>query len=323
MTEPASPAEPVMPEPVPATPALRPPVLWPVLREMFSLLRRHWLRAFVLAGLSCVIVGLGCAVFSMLHYLIDRYSDHYLSWYWILSPVSLWLAVAPVGPVESGYWYAMYRLLMGEKVGAGGLFAGFRRSRLYLNLVAISLVMVAVPQVLYWIWAELPWQFCWEYYENIVTPGSPLDELVWSIPGIGWFISEFHFAGRTLILLPIQFSALVVFVGGKSWLGALAQSVILTFRHWRLALVLFAVMIAVSFDNWLRILLPSHYYYEGWMREVIWWVNFAGNSLIQWAKIAIEVTALVVVFREMLKCEAAAPPPECRPRALDSRGYVA
>ena len=69
-------------------------------------------------------------------------------------------------------------------------------------------------------------------------------------------------------------------------------------------------MIAVSFDHWLRILLPSHYYYEGWMREAIWWVNFAGNSLIQWAKIAIQITALVVVYREMLRREAAARPPE-------------
>ncbi|MCX5673737.1 MAG: hypothetical protein NTX87_01905 [Planctomycetota bacterium] len=284
---------------------------WPVLRAMLSLLRRHGLRAFVLAGLSSVIVGLGGGVFFTLPYLVTRYSDQYPSWYWILFPVATWLAVAPVGPVESGYWYAMYRLLMGEKVGVGNLFAGFRRLRLYLNLVAIMLVMVAVPQVLCWIWAELPWSFCWEYFENFVTPGSPLDQLIVSIPGIGWFIGKFHYAAQTLILLPIQWSALVVLVEGKSWPKALSGSVRLAWQYKHLVLLMLSVLVVLSCDTWLRALLPhSRDYFEGYSRFVYWlvdWGGLGGHAAITCAIMAIKSAALVTIYQAMRRGGTAQP----------------
>jgi len=297
MTESPSPAE-----LAPAKPAPQPPVVWPVLRSMLSLLRRHGLRVFLLAALMNLCMIPGALPAGIPYYLGDRFTVPDSTWYWILMVVAPLAMISPVLPIESGYSYALYRLLLGERAGAGALFAGFRHLRLYLNLVAVGLVATAAPQVLNWIWAQIPWDFCWAYYENIITPGSPLDELIWSIPGIRWFIGDFHACVLELILLPIQWSALVVFVGGKPWYRALAASTTLVLRQWRPALMFIAVMMVLYFRFWPKMLLP----HGGWF-------SLAGCALIEWAALAVQAVALVVIYREMLRREAAArdaTPPE-------------
>ncbi|MCX5655407.1 MAG: hypothetical protein NTY65_12235 [Planctomycetota bacterium] len=302
MTEPASPAEPAPLDPLPAapaatTPSLQPPVLWPVLREMFSLLRRHGLRSFLLAALMNLLMIPGAGLVAVPIYLRDRFEVLDVAWHWVLVVLLPYILIAPALPIESGNSYAVYRLLLGEKVGAGSLFAGFRRLRLYLNLMTVGLVVMLSRLALGWAWDELPWNFCWDYYENLVTPGSPLDELIWSIPGIRWFIGDFHAGALELILLPIQWAALVVFVGGKPWYRALADSATLVLRHWRHALMFIAVVMVLYFRFWPKMLLP----YGGWL-------SLAGCALIQWAALTVQTTALVVIYREMLKRDAAAPP---------------
>ena len=59
MTEPSSPAEPALPQAAPAEseaakPA--PPALWPVLRTLLSLLRRHGVRLFLLALVMSLLI---------------------------------------------------------------------------------------------------------------------------------------------------------------------------------------------------------------------------------------------------------------------------
>jgi hypothetical protein len=91
----------------------------------------------------------------------------------------------------------------------------------------------------------------------------------------------------------------MVFFGGKSWHQALVGSAVLALRYKRLALVFFAVLLALCVRYWFKALLPYG-----------WWLTLPGCALIEWATLSIQGTALVAVYREMINREAAAQPPE-------------
>jgi len=319
MTEPASPDEPAMPDPPPAepaavTPSPQPPVLWPVVRTLLSLLRRHGLRVYLFAVVIALSTAAIAIVLAMAQYgcVYSGIADK-LPMYYIV--MALWTVVTAVlGPLVGGYYLAVHQLLVGEKAGVRTLAAGYRSGRLFSRLAIVSGVLAASSLALYDLWSWLPWNFCWEYFSNIVTPGSPLDEMLGSIPQLGWLIGEFHFAVRTLIYLPILWALLEVIVACKSWPAALAGSARLAWRHKRLALVMLAVLVALSFESWVHALLPRQRdYLEGYTAfaySLAGWLILGGNALITCAVTAMKAAALVVVYREMRKNDGAVPPPE-------------
>ena len=319
MTEGPSPADPAIPDPPPAepaaaTPSPQPPVLWPVLRTMLALLRRHWLRIVIFTVVIFLSTAASTAVLVAVPYWCADYrtTSPLLMQYGLLA---LWAVLQAVwGPLEAGYLFTLYRLLGGETAGARTLVVGYRSRRLFFGLAAGSFVLTASHDALRVLWTYLPWDFCWEYFSNIVTPGSPLDALLGSVPRLGWFISEFHLAVRTLILLPIQWALLEVIVAAKSWPKALAGSAGLAWRNKRLALVFLAAVVALSFDVWLKRLLPSPRAYGedygDFVAQVLFCGQLAANVAINLAILAIKAAALVVIYREMRNREAAVQPPE-------------
>jgi len=216
--------------------------------------------------------------------------------------------------MEAGYSLMVHRLLSGEPGRFRTLFTGYRTWRLFSRLAIVSGVLVASDYALNCLWSWLPWDFCWDYFSNIVTPGSPLDELLGSIPHLGWFIGDFHYAVRALILLPIQWAALEVIVAGKSWPAALAGSVHLVWRHKSLALVMLGVLVVLSFDAWPRALLPNrHDYFQDYsyfVYKLVDWLHLGGNAAITCAVTAIKTAGLVVVYHAMRASDVAAQPPE-------------
>jgi hypothetical protein len=161
---------------------------------MLSLLRRHGLRIFLFGFVNILSLAAIATVLAMAQSgcVYSGIADALPMYYALLA---LWVVLAAVlGPLEGGYLLALHRLLVGEKAGILTLVVGYRSGRLFSRLAIVSGVLVASNFALYDLWSWLPWDFCWEYFSNIVTPGSPLDELLGSIPQLGWFIGEFHFA---------------------------------------------------------------------------------------------------------------------------------
>lgn len=289
-------------------------IWWPVLRTMLSLLRRHGLRillfAFVIIHSAAVTVILWGPVVYCFGFAGISPAEVMEFVYLAVLP----LVAAVAGPLESGYQLSVYRLLVGEKAGILTLVAGYRRIRLFLRLAVVSAALAACDRILDILWSRLPWDFCWDYFFNIVTPGSPLDQLLGSIPALGWFIGEFHFAAKALILLPIQWALLEVIVGGKSWPKALAGSARLAWRHKHLAMLLLGVVLVLSLDTWLRALLPHRQdYVVGYSHIVYWlvdWGGLAGHAAITCAVTAVKAAALVVIYHAMRKDDEAPVPAE-------------
>ena len=309
MTEPASPAEPAMPDP-----SSRLPVVWPVLREMFSLLRRHWLRILIFTFAILLSTGVSRAVLATVLYLPADYRTAIplLTHYGVMA---LWVVLQAVwGPLQAGYLLTLHRLLGGEKAGVRTLVACYCNGRLFWRLAAGLFVLTVSHDALRTLWTYLPWE---AWFGNFVAPDSPLFGMLQRIPASRWFTKEFHVAIQAMILLPIQWTLLEIIVSGKSWPKALAASAGLAWRHKRLALAFLAVSVALSFHVWLRVLLPNPWAYAEDYGELVTWlfaVQVVVNLAITLAIIAIEATALVVVYQAMLRREAAAPdgatPPE-------------
>lgn len=309
MTEPASPAEPAA-----ATPSPQAPVLWPVLRQMFLLLRRHGLRIAVFTVVIVLSTSVITWALNTFQYwcAYSRIEGELMTYY---VPVALWAVLRVVwGPLEAGYFLALHRLLGGEDAGVRTLVVGYRSRRLFWRLVAGAFVFIACRQALCELWNRLPWDFFWAYFGNVVPPDSPLFELLLKIPAVGWFVSEIHLAAQTLILLPLQWMLVEIIVAGKSWPKALAGSASLAWRHKRLALVFLAVEMVLSFDVWLRELLPHARDYVQDHSDLVFHLvdsaQLAGNTAITCAITAIDVAALVVVYRAMRASDAVAQPPE-------------
>jgi len=318
MTEPASPAEPATPAPLPpaefaaAPPSSQQPVLWPVLREMLLLLRRHGLRMFLISfEMSLMVFASSLLMASVVAAL--QYCGIPISLDWWPTYILVYAAVgAMIGPMEASYSLIAHRLLSGEPGRFRALFTGYGTWRLFSQLAIVSGVFVASDYALNCLWSWLPWDFCWDYFSNIVTPGSPLDEMIGSIPQLGWLIGEFHFAARALILLPIQWALLEVIVAGKPWLAAVAGSMHLAWRQKRLALVMLGVLVVLSFDTWPRALLPNrHDYFQQYsyfVYKLVDWLQLGANAAITCAVTAIKAAGLVVVYQAMRNRDAATQP---------------
>ncbi|MBE3100560.1 MAG: hypothetical protein IMZ44_25875 [Planctomycetes bacterium] len=283
-------------------------IWWPMLRTMLSLLRRSGLRLFLIAFVMSLLQLATVPLMVPVTWVLQHCGIESPMYWW--PTLALFGATAMVlsGPIAAGYSLIVHQVLGGEKGRVLTLFVGFRTLRLFLRLATVSVALFLSDYGLNLLWSYLPWDFCWDYFSNIVTPGSPLDELLGHIPALGWFIGEFHFATKTLILLPIQWALLEVIIGGKSWPKALAGSARLAWRHKHLALLLLGVVLVLSLDTWLRALLPHRQdYFEGYSYIVYWlvdWGGLAGHAAITCAVTTVNTAALVVIYHAM-RTEAA------------------
>jgi len=276
----------------------RPP-LRPVLGEMFRLLRRYGLRAFLLAILAQVLIvlvgGFASGPYFLLMWLAERKG---LAWLYDTYTAVIVLAVFVAGPIEAAYQVALNRMLDGERPGPRALFAAYARWRLFLNVGLACAVVYACDLLLPRLGELIPWNFLGE----LVREDSPLSRAVSAIPARRWMLRELERGFFIVLLIPLAWAAYDALLSGRSWRQALGRSVRLACRNPWLALLAAAFAFVLPFDRNLANLVPvdgegiGHFVWE-----LLRAAQLMTHAILTWANLMLQSTALVVIYRAMLR----------------------
>jgi hypothetical protein len=264
-----------------------------------GLLRHRALRAWLLAVLTLAILYVTMHVaHSPLMIGVSITEGLGFVWYWPLAILGAVANIAAGAPFLAAYVYALLLLLQGRRASPRTLFVPFRRGALLANTAIAGSAAPLVEWLLPWLWRLVPWS---EIQPNLVEENSLLAKAFRLIPVPEWLIHWLpHWIG-VLLAVPLAWSALNVLVLGSPGLRAIAQSVRLTRRHWRLAALYLAAAVLLPLTLWvLAPLWDFTVLNKGIARELLSGLATLCSLLLSSVILLLESLVLVLVYREMV-----------------------
>jgi len=272
-----------------------------LVRAGLGLLRHRALRAWLLAVLTLAILfwimQLAFTPFSIGPYIIEDLSS--TRWWWTWGwPLAALANIIAGAPFLAAFAYALLLLLQRRRAGAETLFSPFRSAALWANTVIASSAALLVPWLIPWLWRLVPWS---EIQPNLVEENSLLAKAFRLVPIPEEFIHRLPGWIGVLLAVPLAWAALNVLILGNSGFRAIARSVRLTGRHWRLAAVYFAAAVLLPFAH--RVHAPLGWLtaeHEGAVYWLLFLLHFLSFFIVSSIVLLLETLVLVLVYREML-----------------------
>ncbi len=271
-----------------------------LVRVGLGLLRHRALRAWLLAVLTLAILfwimQLAFTPFSIGPYIIEDLSS--TRWWWTWGwPLAALANIIAGAPFLAAFAYALLLLLQRRRAGAETLFSPFRSAALWANTVIASSAALLVPWLIPWLWRSVPWSES----AGLVAEDSLLAKAFRLVPMPEWVIADLPKWVGVLLAVPLAWSALNVLILGSPGLRAIAQSVRLTRRHWRLAALYLAAAVLLPLTLWvLAPLWDLAVLNKGIARELLSGLATLCSLLISSVILLLESLVLVLIYREMV-----------------------
>ena len=270
-----------------------------LVRAGLGLLRQHGLRAWLLAILTIAILHVTMHVaHSPLIIGVSVTEGLGFVWYWPLAILGAVANIAAGAPFHAAYVYALLLLLQGRRASPRTLFIPFRRGALLANTAIAGSAAPLLEWLLPWLWRLVPWS---EIQPNLVEENSLLAKAFRLVPIPEEFIHRLPGWIGVLLAVPLAWAALNVLILGNSGFRAIARSVRLTGRHWRLAAVYFAAAVLLPFAH--RVHAPLGWLtaeHEGAVYWLLFLFNFLCAFIVSSIVLLLESLVLVLVYREMV-----------------------
>jgi len=280
-----------------------------LLRAGLGFLRRHGLRAWLLAVLTLAILfwimQLAFSPLLISQYLTQGFGSGF-DWWWYAGPV---VNITAGAPFLAAYAYALLLLLQHRRAGATTLFGPFRSAALWASTTMAG----SAPFLVEWLVPRLRWWIPWsELQAGLVDENSLLAKAFRLIPVPEWLIHRLpHWIG-ILLAIPLAWSALNVLVLGTPGFRAITQSVRLARHHRRLATLYLAAAVLLPLTLW--VLAPlwnfANALNTGVARDLLSGLATLCSLFISSVTLLLESLVLVLVYREMVwrEREAEGPP---------------
>jgi hypothetical protein len=280
-------------------------------RAGLGLLRHRALRTWLLAVLTLAILfwitQLAFTPFSIGPYIIEDLSS--TRWWWAWGwPIAGLANIMAGAPFLVAFAYALLLLLQRRRAGAETLFNPFRSAALWANTTIAGSSALLVPWLIPWLWRSVLWS---EMSPRLVEENSLLAKAFRLVPMPEWVIANLPKWIGVLLAVPLAWSALNVLVLGSPGLRAIAQSVRLTRRHWRLAALYLAAAVLLPLTHWvLAPLWDLAVLNKGIALELLSGLASLCSLLISSVILLLESLVLILVYREMMwrEREAQGPP---------------
>ena len=269
-------------------------------RAGLGLLRHRALRAWLLAVLTLAILfwimQLAFTPFSIGPYIIEDLSS--TQWWWAWGwPIAGLANIMAGAPFLTAFAYALLLLLQRRRAGAETLFSPFRSAALWANTTIAGSSALLVPWLIPWLWRSVLWS---EMSPPLVEENSLLAKAFRLVPVPEWVIADLPKWVGVLLAVPLAWSALNVLVLGSPGLRSIAQSVRLTRRHWRLAVLYLAAAVLLPLTHWvLAPLWDLAFLNKGIARELLSGLATLCSLLISSVILLLKSLVLVLVYREM------------------------